>query len=168
VSESRNIHEEIARWVESGERDPLTIARKTIKSKGELWVAEQLLFLGEEILSEMARSALSRVRRSKEIAIRPADPVTTLEIKKAKVWVPTKGYIAFDEVTVDDAALRARWYMEAARQLTKRAVWWAQIHELMVERGAKTLGDLDDLPPLPEDFDYDVPGMLAAPKELTS
>jgi hypothetical protein len=152
------LHEAIAQLIELGEGDPLTIARKIEKNHDKHWLSAELLALAEDLMAEMARQELGRVRRSREVALRPGDMVSSAEMKLAKVWVPGFGYKPAAEVTPADAAAKVRWYQAASTALMRRAVWWADVLGMMKAEGAGTLGKLKAaLPPLPDGDDLEPP-----------
>jgi hypothetical protein len=146
-----NLHEAIQNLVETGESDPLTIAQKIAKRNDKHWLAKELVALAEDLIAEMARHELGRVRRSREVALRPGDQLASSEMKIAKSWVPGEGYKPVAELTETDLLAKAAWYERASYALARRALWCREVVTLMQSEGVAKVGALKAaLPVLPE------------------
>jgi len=146
-----NLHEAITSLVNTGESDPLTIAKKIAKRNDKHWLSTELLALAEDLIAEMARQELGRVRRSREVALRPGDQLASAEMKIAKSWVPGFGYKPVGELTEADLVAKATWYERAASALSIRALWCREVVSLMQSEGVAKLGALKAaLPVLPD------------------
>lgn len=146
-----NLHEAIVNLVGTGESDPLTIAQKITKRNDKHWLSSELLALSEDLIAEMARQELGRVRRSREVALRPGDQLASGEMKIAKSWVPGFGYKPVGELTEADLIAKAAWYDKASLALSRRALWCREVVTLMQSEGVEKLGALKAaLPVLPE------------------
>lgn len=145
------LDEAIDQLVSTGEKDPLTIARKIIERNNKHWLRAQLEAYAEDFVSDMARHRLGAIRRVSEIALRPGDQKTTGELKLASVWIPNVGYKPFGRVTVDDLRAKAAFYDKLAFASVRRSQWCVEVASMMEAEGAETLGNLKAaLPLLPE------------------
>lgn len=135
-----------------GEKDPIDIARKIIDRNGTHWVGEELLALAEDLIAQMARSALGNARRSAEIALRPGDYVAENRMRIAKLWIPGYGYKVISECNAADLREKAAWYRKARIALAKREEWLLTTADLLDAEGVATIGQLQaQLPALPEE-----------------
>lgn len=146
------LEEAIHNLIGTGEKDPLTIARKISERYDVKWLAQELVEHSEDIVAQFAREALGKQRRSAEVALRTGDQVATSELKLRSYWVPEIGYKPAHELTAKDLRARALWYDGLATSAARRADWCRQVAEMMDAEGVETLATLKaSLPPLPEE-----------------
>lgn len=157
------LHERIQQLVNLGYEDPLKIAQTILSQDDERWVGAQLLSLSEDLLADLARSEIGRVRRSKIIAIRPGVPMTSAEAKTAVTWIPGVGFMKVARVTREQAAKTAEAYRKAGVALFRRSAWWSEVLGMMKGEGVETVGKLKaELPPLPDEDDLALPAAAEA------
>jgi len=145
----------IRQLIELGFKDPLEIARRLETTHGPDWLAAQLAMLSEDLVAEIARKELGRVRRGYELALRPGQPIAEANMKLVGFWIPaadgTPAWKPAAEVTPEDLDRRAAWYESFAIGVLRRAQWCRQVATLMRHEGATVLAQLRaELPPLPE------------------
>jgi len=145
----------IRQLIELGFKDPLEIARRLASTRGPDWLAAQLAMLSEDLVAEIARKELGRVRRGYEVALRPGQPIAEANMKLVGFWIPaedgTPAWKPAGEVTPEDLDRRAAWYESFAIGVLRRAQWCRQVAALMRHEGASVLAQLrTELPPLPE------------------
>jgi tRNA A37 N6-isopentenylltransferase MiaA len=144
-----NLHEHIQQFVSLGETEPQTIAAKVKERLNTRQLRDELAALADDVITDLARRELGRIRRSSEIALVAGDEMSSSEMKIAKCWIPGRGWIKAAQMTRDDALAKAEWYRQFAQHSLARAEWHEQVAEMMKKEGAKTLGALKaTLPPL--------------------
>lgn len=157
------LHERIQQLVHLGYEDPLKIARTIIEQDDRNWLQTEIAGLAEDTLAELARHEIGRDRRSKIIALRPGNAMTSAEAKTASVWIPGEGFKKVAKVTVAEAARAAEWYRRAGVALFQRSVWWSELVGMMRSEDAKTIGQLKTpLPPLPDEDTLALPDAAEA------
>ena len=140
----------IRQYVNLGEKDPLDIARRIENDHADT-LGDLLVPFAEEIIRERARNALGYQRRARERALGDDDggPSAQAEIKTAKVWIPETGWMRLGDCKPEDLEARAVYYEKMGHLALARATWCREVAMMMREEGAKTLGKLKNVPPIP-------------------
>lgn len=135
----KQLDQEIKKLVESGQNDPIDIARKIISEYSPEWVEAELYARAEEILSELARRLIAS--KSQELATTEV-PVPVAQHRALHMWIPGFGWKLRTLCTSTDLRARASWYQSLADAAILGRNWCLEVAALMDVEGARTLGDL--------------------------
>lgn len=150
------LDEAISNLIETGEKDPLTIARKIEQRQGSDWLASELLSLAEDLIVQRASSRLNARRRADVVAIRPGAAMVKAELGLETLWVPNllaPGVGArkpMNECTPEDFDAAAAYREAKALTVLRHAGWFREMAARMRAQGADTFADYrGELPELP-------------------
>lgn len=153
VPANNDLDTAIEQLVQSGERDPLDIARKLINQHGQTWARLEVAARAEDLIADLARRKLGSVKKQGTAVVqtlRPGSEISADRLRIAKVWIPGEGWKRAAELTVSDCLKRASFYRLLSDTAQRRAGWYQEVASLMEAEGAKTLGQLKaELPALP-------------------
>lgn len=136
---------------DTGEVDPETVWAKVAAALGVDGLPGDVADAFNEMGVDYARKVLAGVRRTPlpsadEGGVEPSKRWSNIaKLRAAGVWVPGVGHRRTDDLTPDDVAAVAADRKRRALELEAEAERWKRLYQTLVERGAGSVADLDDV-----------------------